>query len=167
MWKSYLRAFQNWKQNWKTPYWFVFYCCFCLARLSKNDSLFLSHIALSQLILKIVSWNSPAKLILILWFQIWNHIFNIKSLWRHYDIILKKLVKRQASSAKIDIYIDSVSQITLFLVGITNIAYFFLIWVKKQNISIYSWKMGPYFLGKRTSCWWRHETMGNILLCWI
>ena len=34
--------------------------------------------------------------------------------------------------------------------------------VKKQNISIYSWKMGPYLLGKRTSCWWRHETMGNI-----
>ena len=34
---------------------FVFYCCFCLARSSKNDSLFLGNIALSQLILKIVS----------------------------------------------------------------------------------------------------------------
>ena len=79
------------------------------------------------------------------------------SLWRN----IKKLVKRQASSAKIDIYIDSVSQINLFLVGITNTPYFFLIWVKKQNISIYSWKMGPYLLGKWTSCWWRHETMGN------
>ena len=22
--------------------------------------------------------------------------------------------------------------------------------------------MGPYLLGKRTSCWWRHETMRNI-----
>ena len=22
--------------------------------------------------------------------------------------------------------------------------------------------MGPYLLGKQTSCWWRHETMGNI-----
>ena len=22
--------------------------------------------------------------------------------------------------------------------------------------------MGPYLLGKRTSCWWRHETMENI-----
>ena len=40
---------------------------------------------------------------------------------------IKKLVKRQASSAKIVIYIDSVSQMTLFLVGITNIPYFFLI----------------------------------------
>ena len=80
------------------------------------------------------------------------------SLWRN----IKKLVKQQASSAKVDIYIDSVSQITLFLVGITNIPYFFLIWVKKQNISIYSWKMGPYLLGKRTSCWWCHETIGNI-----
>ena len=32
-----------------------FNCCFCLARSSKNDSLFLGHIALSQLMLKIVS----------------------------------------------------------------------------------------------------------------
>ena len=40
---------------------------------------------------------------------------------------IEKLVKGQASSAKIDIYIDSVSQITLFLVGIANIPYFFLI----------------------------------------
>ena len=22
--------------------------------------------------------------------------------------------------------------------------------------------MGPYLLGKQTSCWWRHETIGNI-----
>ena len=40
------------KTELKNSYWFVFYCCFCLAR---NDSLFLGHIALSQLILKIVS----------------------------------------------------------------------------------------------------------------
>ena len=139
-----------------------FLLLFLFSPIVENDSLFLGHIALSQLILKIMSWNSPDELILILWFQIWNHIFNIKSLWRHYDVILKKLVKRQASSAKIDIYIDSVSQITLFLVGITNIPYFFLNWVKKRSISIYSWKMGPYLLGKRTSSWWRHETMGNI-----
>ena len=155
-------SFPKLKTELKNSYWFVFYCCFCLARSLKKWLIVLGHIALFQLILKIVSWNSPDKLILILWFQIWNHIFNIKSLWRHYDVILKKLVKRQASSAKIDIYIDSVSQITLFLVGITNIPYFFLIWVKKQNISIYSWKMGPYLLGKRTSCWWHHETMGHI-----
>ena len=32
-----------------------FYCCFCLAQSTKNDSLFLGHIALSQPILKIMS----------------------------------------------------------------------------------------------------------------
>ena len=32
-----------------------FYCCFCLARSLKNDSLFLGHIALSQPIVKIMS----------------------------------------------------------------------------------------------------------------
>ena len=126
-------SFPKLKTELENSHWFVFYCCFCLARSSKNDSLFLGHIALSQFMLKIMSWNSPDKLISILWFQIWNHIFNIKSLWRHYDVILKKLVKRQASSAKIDVYIDSVSQITLFLVDITNIPYFFLIWVKKAK----------------------------------
>ena len=126
-------SFPKLKTELKNSYWFLFYCCFCLARSLKNDSLFLGHIELSQLMLKIMSWNSPDKLILILWFQIWNHSFNIKSLRRHYDVILKKLVKWQASSAKIDIYIDSVSQITLFLVGITNISYFFLIWVKKAK----------------------------------
>ena len=93
-------SFPKLKTELKNSYWFVFYCCFCLARLSKNDWLFLGHIALSQLMLKIMSWNSPDKLISILWFQIWNHISNIKPLWRHYDVILKKLVKRQASSAK-------------------------------------------------------------------
>ena len=126
-------SFTKLKTELTNSYWFVFYCCFCLARSLKNDSLFLGHIALSQLILKIMSWNSPDKLILILWFQIWNHIFNIKSLWRHYDVILKKLVKRKASSAKIDVYIDSVSQITLFLLCITNIPYVFLIWFKKAK----------------------------------
>ena len=126
-------SFPKLKTELKNSYWFVFYCCFCLAQSSKNDWLFLGHIALSQLILMIMSWNSPDKLISILWFQIWNRISNIKPLWRHYDVILKKLVKRQASSAKIDIYIDSVSQITLFLVGIANIPYFFLIWVKKAT----------------------------------
>ena len=32
-----------------------FYCCFCLARSSRNGSLFLGLIALSQFILKIMS----------------------------------------------------------------------------------------------------------------
>ena len=48
-------SFPKLKTELKNSYWFVFYCCFCLARSSKNDSLFLGHIALSQLILKIVS----------------------------------------------------------------------------------------------------------------
>ena len=47
-------SFPKLKTELKNSYWFVFYCCFCLARLSKND-LFLGHIALSQLILKIMS----------------------------------------------------------------------------------------------------------------
>ena len=131
--KALSLSFPKPKTELKNSYWFVFYCCFCLARSSKNDWLFLGHIALSQLMLKIMSWNSPDKLISILWFQIWTAYFQYKPLWRHYDVILKKLVKRQASSAKIDIYIDSVSQITLFLVDIANIPYFFLIWVKKAK----------------------------------
>ena len=51
------------------------------------------------------------------------------SLWR----ILKKLEKGQALSAKVNIYIDSVSQITVFLVGITNIPHFLLIWVQNAK----------------------------------
>ena len=48
-------SFPKLKTELKISYWFVFYCCFCLARSSKIDSLFLGHIALSQLILKTVS----------------------------------------------------------------------------------------------------------------
>ena len=48
-------SFPKLKTKLKNSYWFVFYCCFCLARSSKKDSLFLGHIALSQLMLKIVS----------------------------------------------------------------------------------------------------------------
>ena len=51
---------------------------------------------------------------------------------------LKRLVRQQASSAKIYVYIDSESQITSFLVGSTNITYFLLIRVKKAKYSIYS-----------------------------
>ena len=36
-------------------YVFAERCCFCLVRSTKNDSLFLGHIALSQPILKIMS----------------------------------------------------------------------------------------------------------------
>ena len=48
-------SFPKLKTKLTISYWLVFYCCFCLARSSKNDLLFLGHIALSQLILKIVS----------------------------------------------------------------------------------------------------------------
>ena len=48
-------SFPKLKTELKNSYWFGFYCCFCLSRSSKNYSLFLGHIALSQLMLKIVS----------------------------------------------------------------------------------------------------------------
>ena len=32
-------SFPKLKTELKNSYWFVFYCCFCLARSSKNDSL--------------------------------------------------------------------------------------------------------------------------------
>ena len=48
-------SFPKLKTELKTFYWFIFYCCFCLAQWSKNDSLFLGHIALPQLMLKTVS----------------------------------------------------------------------------------------------------------------
>ena len=48
-------SFPKLKTELKNSYRFVFYCCFCLAPSSKNDSLFLGHIAISQLMLKIVS----------------------------------------------------------------------------------------------------------------
>ena len=53
---------------------------------------------------------------------------------RHYDIVFEKLVKEQASSAKIHIFINSVSQIILFLVDTLLIAHFSLSLGKKQNI---------------------------------
>ena len=48
----------------------------------------------------------------------------MKLLWRHYDVIFEKLVKQQASSAKIHIFIELVSQIILFLVDTSLIAHF-------------------------------------------
>ena len=53
--KELFLSFPKLKTELKNSYRFVFYRCFCLARSSKNDSLFLGHIALCQLILKIVS----------------------------------------------------------------------------------------------------------------
>ena len=68
----------------------------------------------------------------------------MKSLWRHYEVIFEKLVKRQASSAKIHIFIESVSQLLLFLVDTSLIGHFFLICVKKSKYLKDSLKMGPY-----------------------
>ena len=48
-------SFPKLKTELKMPTGSFFYCCFCLASSSKNDSLFLGHIALSQPILKIMS----------------------------------------------------------------------------------------------------------------
>ena len=48
-------SFPKLKTEFKNSYWFVFYCRFCLTKLLKNDSIFLGHIALSQLMLKIMS----------------------------------------------------------------------------------------------------------------
>ena len=127
-------SFPKLKTELKNSHWFIFYCCFCLARSMKNDSLFSGHIGLCQPTLKILSWNSPDKLILILWSQMWNHIFNIKSLWRHYDVIFKNVSKRKSFISKnLPIYIDWELQIALFLVGITKITYFLPIWVKKAK----------------------------------
>ena len=39
----------------KNSFWFVFYCCFCSGRWSKNYAFFLGHIAIFQPILKILS----------------------------------------------------------------------------------------------------------------
>ena len=57
----------------------------------------------------------------------------MKSLRHHYEVVFEKLVKRQASSAKIHIFIESVSQILLFLVDTSFIGHFFLICVKKPK----------------------------------
>ena len=48
-------SFPKLKTELKNSHWFILYRCFCLARSTKNDSLFLGHIALSELILKIMS----------------------------------------------------------------------------------------------------------------
>ena len=88
-----------------------------------------------------------------------NHIFNIKSLWRHYDVIFKKASKMTSFVNKnLPIYV--LIQ-TLFLLSITKITYLFPIWVKKSKHIIYNWKMGPYLLEKRTSCWWCHQNVRN------
>ena len=53
--KELTLSFPKLKTELKNSYWFIFYCRFCLARLLKNDLLFLGHIALSQHMLKIMS----------------------------------------------------------------------------------------------------------------
>ena len=114
----------------------------------ENLRIDLGHIAISQLILTDMSWNSACILNLMLQSQIWTYMSNIRSLWPHYDAIFKKSVKRSASSTEIYIFIDSVSQIIFFLVDISTIAYFSIICVKKANFLKDRWKMGLY-LSKR------------------
>ena len=53
--KEQLLSFLKLKTELKNSYWVIFYCCFCLAQSTKNDLLFLGHIALSQPMLKIMS----------------------------------------------------------------------------------------------------------------
>ena len=48
----------------------------------------------------------------------------MESLWCHYDVIFEKLVKRQASSAKIHIFLELASQTILFLADTLLIAHF-------------------------------------------
>ena len=127
----------------------------------------LGHIAISQLILKIMSWNSAYKWISILWSQIWHHIFNMKSLWCHYDVIFEKLVKRLALSAEIHIFIESVSQIILFLADTSLIAHFFLICVKKARYLKDSWKNRTLFVIKTSIMLLTSSKQGKHLLFWI
>ena len=49
------------------------------------------------------------------------------------------------------------------MVGITNIAYCFLIWVKKAKYLKYSWKIGPYLSEKPALCWWRHQNKRSLI----
>ena len=65
--------------------------------------------------------------------RISNHIFNIEPLERYYNVIFEGSVKGQASSAKIHIFFESVSQMILFLVGASLIAHFLLLCVKKSK----------------------------------
>ena len=110
-------SFPQLKTELKNWYWFVFCSRFWLGRLPKNCSFFLGHIAISQPILKIMSWNSAHELSLILWSQIWTHMSNIKSLWRHGDVIFEKSVKRWASSAQNHVLIYQFRVTNYFLCG--------------------------------------------------
>ena len=57
----------------------------------------------------------------------------MESLSRQHDVIFEKLVKRQASSAKIHIFIELVAQIILLLVDAALITQIFQICVKKAK----------------------------------
>ena len=70
----------------------------------------------------------------------------MESLWHHYDVIFEKLVEPQASSAKIHIFIELMSEVILFLVDLSLIAHFFLSAPKKQNI----WKIAVKWLKNGT-----------------
>ena len=90
--------------------------------------------------------------------KIWWLINSLTSFmqWYNWFWVCKMLVKWQTLSAQIHISSRSVSQINMFLVHITNIAYFFPVWVKKAKYLKDGFKMGPFLSEKLTLCWWRH-----------
>ena len=93
-----------------------------------------------------MSRNTAYERSWILWPQIWNHIFNMKLLWRHHDVIFEKLVKQQASWPKIHLFIDSVSKIILFLVHISPIAHLCVqnVWKIAENWDLICYKSWHY-----------------------
>ena len=139
-----------------------FYCRFCSGRWSKNFLFFLGHISISQPILNIMSWNSAYIPNLILWSQIWTHMFIIKSLWRHNNVIVEKSVNNKLHQLK-SMYI-SIQCHKLFssLVDISTIAYLFIISVKKAKLLKNSWKIWLYLSKKLAVCWWRHQNKRNV-----
>ena len=63
--KELALSFPKLKTESKNSFWFDFYCCFCLGRWSKNYAFFLGKIAISQPVLKIMSFSSANELSLI------------------------------------------------------------------------------------------------------
>ena len=90
----------------------------------------LGHVAIPQPILKTMSLKFRIQT------KFDTLISNLKSYFRHkivmtsHDIILEKLIKQQV---KIHIFIESVSQIIVFLVDTSNMSHFFPFCVKKAK----------------------------------
>ena len=90
-------------------------------------------------------------------------MFNLKSLWRHYDVIFEKPVKRWASLAQISIFIDPVPQIIFFMVDILNYGIIFhKVCQKKQTFWNIVQKWDRICHKKPALSWWRHQNKGNV-----